>query len=73
MQKGRVRNLPEGKNFGFIQCESDKDYFFHRDDFNGHWNDLLSDFRRGQVIMVEFEPAESVKGLRASQVKILSR
>lgn len=71
MLTGKIRSLPEGKNFGFIQGDGKKDYFFHRDDFKGFWNDLLKDFRSGQSIEVEFEPSESVKGLRAANVSRL--
>lgn len=66
--KGRVKSLPEGKNFGFIQGDGKKDVFFHRDDFKGHWNDLLHDFRKGQAIEVEYEPVKSPKGTRAENV-----
>jgi cold shock CspA family protein len=67
MMNGKVRSLPEGKSFGFIES-NDKDYFFHKDDFNGHWADLLKDFRSGKPILVEFEPTQSAKGLRAASV-----
>lgn len=68
---GKIRSLPEGKNFGFIDGGGDKkkDIFFHRDDFQGHWNDLLHDFRKGQVIEVEYESEQSMKGLRAKEVR----
>lgn len=65
---GKIKNLPEGKNFGFIDSRN-KDYFFHREDFDGHWDDLIKDFRSGKEIEVEFEEAHSPKGLRASSVK----
>jgi cold shock CspA family protein len=66
---GVVRSMPEGKQFGFIQVGDTKDVFFHRDDFSGHWNDLLKDFRAGKPVPVEFEQVESPKGLRATNVK----
>jgi cold shock CspA family protein len=50
-------------------ADGDKDYFFHREDFLDSWNTMLKDFRRGKVIYVEFEPSESIKGLRASEVR----
>lgn len=46
----------------------DKDeYFFHRDDFSGHWNDLCEDFFKGPI-EVTFEPDLTDKGLRARNV-----
>ena len=65
---GQVRSLPPGKMFGFIRSDN-KDYFFHREDFTGHWDDLVSDFKKNRSIKVEFERMESPKGLRAWQVK----
>ncbi len=65
---GRVRSLPEGKQFGFIKGDGDKDYFFHKDDFEGNWREMNHDFRMGHTIEVEFEPAEGMKGLRAGNV-----
>lgn len=66
---GVVRSLPEGKMFGFIQAGDTKDVFFHRDDFSGHWKDLLTDFRRGKPVPVEFELVDSPKGPRAANVR----
>jgi len=61
--------MPEGKNFGFIECAQGRDYFFHREDFNGFWNDLLTDFRKGKAVLVEFTSEETAKGLRAKEVR----
>lgn len=72
--KGIVTRLPEGKNFGFIRNTdgmSTGDYFFHRQDYADNWNDLLSDFRVGNSVRVEFEQTSSSKGLRAGNVKRL--
>jgi cold shock CspA family protein len=42
--QGTVNRIPEGKMFGFIKVEGEKnDYFFHKDDFSGHWQDLVHD------------------------------
>lgn len=66
--KGFVRTVST-KNFGFIRTESGVDYFFHKDDFNGFWDDLLNDFTESKgKIEVEFEPGEGAKGPRAAQV-----
>ena len=55
--------------YGFIKS-GPNEYFFHRDSFNGHWNDLVEDMSlEGQHIQVEFTPEESPKGLRASEVR----
>jgi cold shock CspA family protein len=64
-----VKVLPD-KNFGFIKAMG-KEFFFHRSDFNGHWEDLVSDFQRQnpQTIKVTFDEAESLKGPRAANVR----
>lgn len=67
---GTVSRIIPNKNFGFIKAgEGQKEYFFHRDDFNGHWNDLENDVIKGKEIEVEFESVHSDKGPRASAVK----
>ena len=70
-REGRVVRLPEGKQFGFVQNPDGQDVFFHRDDFNGHWNDLLKDFRKGIIINVSFDENRAAKGLRATEVRRL--
>ncbi len=68
--RGNVANIVEQKNFGFIRC-GETEFFFHKSDFNGHWEDLVKDFKnkkRGQAIEVTFEEVYSQKGPRASGV-----
>lgn len=68
---GQVRNIPDGKSFGFITTNEGKDYFFHRDDYQGSWNELLKAYKKNntaQFVLVEFEPIEAPKGLRAAKV-----
>lgn len=68
MFKGKVIRLISEKGFGFISHDS-KDYFFHRDDFLGHWNDLVEDFHAKRIdIEVQFLPTETTKGFRAQNV-----
>ena len=68
---GIVIRIDPTKNFAYINSQN-KDYFFHREDFDGHWNDLISDyFRYEGEIRVEFEPKTTEKGLRARNVKRL--
>jgi cold shock CspA family protein len=56
------------KGFGFIHGEDKKDYFFHRSDFNGFFDDLVEDVGAGRSIKVEFEITPSAKGPRAANV-----
>jgi hypothetical protein len=44
--EGEIKNVIRAKNFGFI-LHKGNEYFFHRDDFVGHWDDLLKDFEIG--------------------------
>lgn len=66
---GLLKSLNASKGYGFITGETSKtDYFFHRDSFDGHWNDLEKDFENGDKIELEFEPTRTSKGLRAENV-----
>ena len=56
------------KGFGFIRGKDNKDYFFHKDDFNGHWGDLEADLEAKMNILVEFTPQSGKKGPRAGNV-----
>jgi hypothetical protein len=67
---GTITKLMGKKQFGFIHSEG-KNYFFHRDDFNGHWKDLEGDFEKNESIKVEFVEVDSEKVLRAADVNRL--
>ena len=70
--KGIVKNVIANRNFGFIRANFNNiEYFFHREDFNGHWDDLVADLNRKERIEVEFEETKSWKGPRASEVRRL--
>jgi cold shock CspA family protein len=62
--KGRVRNINEGKQFGFIRGENGIDYFFHSSGLvnKTDWPELYN----GRE--VTFEPTEGTKGPRAEDV-----
>lgn len=67
--KGIVCKLIGEKNFGFIRHDG-AEYFFHRDSFNGHWDDLMYDVEISKDgVQVEFEPSHSPKGPRAENVR----
>lgn len=66
---GKVKNLVVKRAFGFILSERGAEIFFHKDDFIGHWDDLVSDYEAKNPINVEFEIKESPKGARASKVR----
>lgn len=67
--EGILRDLIHNRQFGFITA--DKDYFFHRDDFNGHWNDLYRDYQEGKEIKLEFDVdnERNQRGPRAKNVR----
>lgn len=68
--KGIVKNVVANRNFGFIRC-SGNEYFFHREDFSGHWDDLVEDINKKERVEVEFEEKQSPKGPRAHNVRRL--
>jgi len=64
---GRIRNLPQGKTFGFIQNEADgKQYFFHSSEFKGFWHAL----RAGDG--VQFELGEKSGRMQANSVELVA-
>lgn len=68
---GIVKRVVAGRQFGFINCDG-MEYFFHRDDFYGHWNDLEIDSEKKLRIEVEFEIGhDKGRGPRAMNVKRL--
>ena len=69
---GIVRKVIVEKHFGFIKSRDDgHDYFFHRSDFHGNWDNMVSDTIAKDQIEVEFEPRDSIKGPRAADVRRL--
>lgn len=67
--RGRIRSVIYGRQYGFIVLNG-KDYFFHKDDYDGNWDQLIDDHNKdGSHIEVEFTEAESSRGLRASEVR----
>ena len=69
---GIITNVITNKYFGFIRY-NDVEYFFHRADFKGFWEDLSNDFKNnkhtGNKIVVTFTPGDGPKGPRASFVE----
>jgi cold shock CspA family protein len=65
--EGKLKSLNRNKLYGFIKTDK-ADYFFHRDDFDGHWSDLCDDFDSKKEITMDFEPTRTSKGLRAAEV-----
>lgn len=69
IMKGTIKNMPPNKSFCFIRGTDRVEYFLHRQDFNGHWNDLVADYNnlpKGENIEVTFDVVESPNGPRAS-------
>lgn len=69
--QGWIKSLQSQKGYGFIQVEDSKEeYFFHRDDFTGHWTDMVGDYTLGgSKIYVDFEAKKTPKGWRAEKVR----
>jgi cold shock CspA family protein len=70
--RGHIVSMTEASNYGFIKGEDNVDYFFHKDDFIGFWNDLVIDYHHAPNpnIPVTFEKQEPTeKGPRAGNVK----
>jgi len=68
---GIVAKVMSEKGFGFIRGNDKIDYFFHRSEFEGFFDDLVTDTNAGQKVEVSFDPVPSAKGARAGAVKRL--
>lgn len=68
---GTVRDVIAQKAYGFILGEDKNEYFFHRTDFNGFWEDLVRDMNIDSLIKVDFKPEKTFKGFRARDVNRL--
>lgn len=68
MMNGEILRVMQDKGYGFIKGEDGAEYFFHKDEFNGFFDDLVEDIEKGRRIVVKFEPVPSMKGPRASTV-----
>jgi cold shock CspA family protein len=67
--KGTIHKILNDKMYGFIRGEDNQDYFFHKSDMNGsHFDDLSGSER----IVVDFEPIQTPRGLRARTVTLVS-
>jgi len=65
---GTVSRLIADKGFGFITGEDGQDYFFHRSDMQGFFDDLAVDIAKKRKIKVQFDSVPSPKGARAGNV-----
>lgn len=68
IMNGIITRVVVQKGFGFVTGEDKQDYFFHRTDFNGFFEDLIVDVEKKRAIKVTFEPASTDKGPRARNV-----
>lgn len=65
---GKIKTLHSDKNFGFIRGDNGKDYFFHKQEIYGFWDD----FKVG--MSVEFEDAGDLgKGPRAANINLIHK
>lgn len=71
MLTGRIVRIVSNKYYGFIHS-SNKDYFFHCDDFLGNWTQMSELINTHKIVLVEFEEVESSKGIRARNVRIVN-
>lgn len=65
---GTISRVIADKGFGFIAGEDGQDYFFHRSDLGGFFDDLVTDVGKGRKIKVQFDSVPSPKGARAGNI-----
>lgn len=68
---GYLKNIVANRGFGFIRA-ANTEYFFHRDDFKGNWDDLVETNNAAiEPIELQFDRVEAPKGPRAANVKFV--
>ena len=69
---GTISNIISAKKYGFISGENGQEYFFHKEDILGSWDELASDFSQSGAgkIKVNFEPVKNPRGPRARNVTV---
>lgn len=65
---GIVKRIVKDKGYGFIAVTGGTEYFFHRSNFSGHYDDLVDDVNMHLQVPVEFEVVNSPRGPRAQNV-----
>lgn len=65
---GIVLRVMGDKGYGFIKGDDNREYFFHKVDVDGFFDDMVVDYDRGQILKVKFESVPSPKGPRAAHV-----
>lgn len=70
---GTVSNVISAKKYGFISSENGQEYFFHKEDTLGDWDQLVADFALTGAgkIKVTFTPIKAQKGPRAQNVTVI--
>ncbi len=66
--QGVIKTIVEKGSYGFIKTMEGTEYFFHKQDYLGHWDDLIEDKNRG-LVTVDFDVVKSPKGPRAANVQ----
>jgi len=71
--RGTVVNIIANKNYGFILADNGQQYFFHREDLNGNWEQLCKDWEEfgPDKINVTFDARSTPKGPRAANVELI--
>lgn len=71
---GVIERVFPQKMYGFIIGDNGQTYFFHRDDYDGHWPSLVDNYEarnnHDPKIPVTFNTRSTPKGPRAANVKI---
>jgi CspA family cold shock protein len=66
MAEGRIKWYEEKKGYGFIETESDGDFFFHRNSIEDHGH-----FGLQKTDRVQFEVKTTARGPQAIKIKAM--
>ena len=65
---GTVSRVFRDKGFGFIKGKDKIEYFFHRSEYEGNFDDLVIEVDLGRMVLVSFDVVHSERGPRAGKV-----
>jgi cold shock CspA family protein len=68
--QGTLKTVFRNNGFGFIESGR-LEYFFHKSNFDGHWEDLCDDYEKNVQVELSFVEVQGERGPRAEEVRVL--
>lgn len=70
---GLVKRVIAQKGYGFILGQDQREYFFHADDLlNTEFSLIVHEIENSRPVQVSYTPTASEKGMRASNITLVT-